>query len=131
VQAVPPQDEVVAAAAPGVPLVVQVADVDALRTQAQQYLDGIATKLTERLGQPVAAEVCLGDPTQVIADATHRQQADLVVMGTHGRTGLSRTVFGSVAGSVLRQAAAPLLLVRPTDLIEPTLLPASADTARA
>jgi nucleotide-binding universal stress UspA family protein len=73
----------------------------------------------------------LGDPAQVIADATHRQHADLVVMSTHGRAGLSRAVFGSVAGSVLRRAVAPLLLVRPTDLIEPTLLPAPATTTEA
>jgi hypothetical protein len=42
------------------------------------------------------------------------QQVDLIVMSTHGRSGLGRLVFGSVAESVLRGTRVPILLVRPS-----------------
>jgi hypothetical protein len=42
------------------------------------------------------------------------EQADLIVMATHGRTGIRRAVLGSVAGSVLRTTSTPVVLVHPT-----------------
>jgi nucleotide-binding universal stress UspA family protein len=53
-----------------------------------------------------------GDPASVIAETAAETGADLVVMGTHGRTGLTRFVMGSVAEKVLRQAPCPVLTVR-------------------
>jgi nucleotide-binding universal stress UspA family protein len=44
-----------------------------------------------------------------------RVSADLIVMGTHGRTGIRRVLLGSVAEQVLRQARCPLLIVPPAD----------------
>ena len=48
-----------------------------------------------------------------ILRATRRPKTDLVVMGTHGRTGLSRVLLGSVAGRVIRLSSCPVLSVRP------------------
>jgi Universal stress protein family len=42
-------------------------------------------------------------------------QADLIVMATHGRTGINRALVGSVAGTVLRTAATPVVLIHPTE----------------
>jgi len=53
-----------------------------------------------------------GDPATVIVETAHETDADLIVMGTHGRAGLTRLVMGSVAEAVLRQAPCPVLTVR-------------------
>jgi nucleotide-binding universal stress UspA family protein len=53
-----------------------------------------------------------GDPAAVIVDAAETQNCDLIVMGTHGRTGLSRLLMGSVAENVLRKATVPVLTVK-------------------
>lgn len=56
----------------------------------------------------------LGDPAGVILDQCAAYRADLIVMGTHGRSGVSRWMLGSVAERVLRSAQVPVLLVRAT-----------------
>jgi len=53
-----------------------------------------------------------GDPATVIAETAQDAAADLIVMGTHGRSGLPRLVMGSVAEDVLRRAPCPVLTVR-------------------
>lgn len=58
--------------------------------------------------------VLYGDPARVILDTALSERADLVVVGTHGRTGFKRALLGSVAETVLRHASCPVLLVRTT-----------------
>ena len=53
-----------------------------------------------------------GLPTDSILDAARKKPADLIVMGTHGRSGLSHALFGSIAESVLRKSSCPVLMVR-------------------
>jgi universal stress protein A len=53
-----------------------------------------------------------GEPSDAILLAAKDGGADLIVMGTHGRTGLSRLLIGSVAEAVLRRAACPVLTIR-------------------
>ncbi|MDR7417875.1 MAG: universal stress protein [Armatimonadota bacterium] len=53
-----------------------------------------------------------GNPRAVILDTAKRERADLIVMGTHGRTGLARLLFGSVAEHVVRHSPVPVLTVR-------------------
>jgi nucleotide-binding universal stress UspA family protein len=53
-----------------------------------------------------------GSPTEEILRTAEEVQADLIVMGTHGRTGLERLLLGSVAEAVLRQAPCPVLTVK-------------------
>ena len=54
-----------------------------------------------------------GTPYVVIADEAERSRANLIVMATHGRTGLSHLVMGSVATKVVRTATCPVLTVHP------------------
>lgn len=54
----------------------------------------------------------LGDPAPEIVQLAKEENADLIVMGTHGRTGLSRLLMGSVAEHVVRRAACPVLTIR-------------------
>jgi nucleotide-binding universal stress UspA family protein len=63
-------------------------------------------------GVPVRVDALEGDPAECILDAAEREQADLVAMSTHGRSGVGRWLFGSVAEKVLRTCPAPLLVVR-------------------
>jgi len=66
----------------------------------------------EDLKSPVESQLRRGDPAAEILDVAAGLQSDLVVMGSHGRTGLSRILIGSVAESVLRGAACPVLMVK-------------------
>lgn len=66
------------------------------------------------LGEPVTAlDVAFGPPADTIVAVARARRADLVVMGTHGRTGLSHFLLGSVAEHVVRAAPCPVLVVRP------------------
>ena len=62
---------------------------------------------------PIASvELQTGDPRTLIVDTAAELHADLIVMGTHGRRGVSRLLIGSVAEQVARTAPCPVLLVR-------------------
>ena len=63
-------------------------------------------------GLPADSVVCGGIPSHSILACALQRQCDLIVMGTHGRRGLSNGRFGSVAEAVLRQATCPVLTVR-------------------
>ena len=56
-----------------------------------------------------------GAPAQEIVAAAREAGADLIAMSTHGRGGLGRLIFGSVAEAVLREAEIPVLLMRTTE----------------
>ena len=59
------------------------------------------------------AQVAVGEPATSIAWAANARRADFIVMATHGRSGISHLVMGSVTESVLRRAPAPVLVLRP------------------
>jgi nucleotide-binding universal stress UspA family protein len=60
------------------------------------------------------AEVATGSPAETIVRVAHMRGADLIVMGTHGRTGLPHVLLGSVAEKVVRLAPCPVLTVKAT-----------------
>ena len=59
----------------------------------------------------VTQAVCFGEPTSEVNNYAQENGADMIVMGTHGRTGLVHLLMGSVAESVLRHARIPVLCV--------------------
>jgi nucleotide-binding universal stress UspA family protein len=61
----------------------------------------------------VLTEVRTGNPAQAIEDAFCQNGASLVFMATHGRGGILRTITGSVAGAVIKDGRAPVVLIRP------------------
>jgi nucleotide-binding universal stress UspA family protein len=65
-------------------------------------------------GYPVSVEIRFGEPAEEILAASQSRQVDMIAMTSHGRTGLSRLVSGSVAQQVLTKASVPVLLLRPT-----------------
>jgi len=63
----------------------------------------------------VVSEIISGSPHKQLIDYAERHGIDLIVMGTHGRTGLDRYLLGSVTERVVRTADMPVLTVRVTD----------------
>jgi len=67
-------------------------------------------------GVAVQTAVRTGEPATEIARAARDHSAAAVVMATHGRTGLKRTIMGSIAGQVVHRSPSPVMLVRPPGL---------------
>jgi nucleotide-binding universal stress UspA family protein len=85
--------------------------VDEAVAKATAVLETLAEGLRRRVPVgPVRVET--GDPRDVIDKVAREIDADLIVMGTHGRRGVARALLGSVAESVVRTAACPVLTVR-------------------
>jgi nucleotide-binding universal stress UspA family protein len=81
------------------------------RKIAARELTRLQSRLKRR-GIRVRAEIHFGVVAQMIVDAARRAKADLIVIATHGRTGLAHLVMGSVAERVVRAASCPVLTVR-------------------
>lgn len=86
--------------------------------EARQYLGGLAAA-PGSAALSVDVLVDEGDPAAVIASTARQEDADLIVMATHGRTGLARLTMGSVATTAVQRAHVPLLLIRPPMLERP------------
>jgi nucleotide-binding universal stress UspA family protein len=93
---------------------VTVEDVEARRAEAAEYLAPLAAEMKGR-GVRVQTVVRRGDPRAEILAGAREVGADLIAMTTHGRSGLGRLLFGSVAESVLRHAEIPVFLMRQTE----------------
>ena len=87
------------------------AQVMAVR-EAEEYLAAVVKRLADRGFGRVETHVWYGPPAAAIVEAATAQKADLIVMSTHGRSGLGRLVLGSVTESVLRGTTVPILVVR-------------------
>ena len=82
------------------------------RTAAESYLNQLAGK-TNYDGVNVKSEVIVNPlAADAIADYATKNDVDLIAISTHGRTGISRWVMGSVADRVLRSSCVPVLMVR-------------------
>ena len=79
--------------------------------QAEDYLRKVRNKLRRTVR--VEAMVKVGDPAREVLAAARSLKARLIVMTTHGRSGVSRWVQGSVAGKLLRESTIPLLAIGP------------------
>jgi nucleotide-binding universal stress UspA family protein len=93
---------------------------------AQQYLNAVKAQLVDKYAlDPLLIHTKLGygSTPEEIATIASKTKAELIVMTTHGRTGLSRLVTGSVATKVLKQSKVPVMLIRPdSEGEEPPLL---------
>lgn len=84
-----------------------------LRESAQRRLDALVEELAPGRGVTVLVEV--GVPSEGILDIARTKGIDLIVMGSHGRTGLKRAVLGSQAEVTVRRSAVPVLVVHARD----------------
>jgi nucleotide-binding universal stress UspA family protein len=83
------------------------------RQEATTYLNEMAAQV-RKVGVLSLRQVVLDAPsvTNAITELAGEESVDLIVMSTHGRSGFSRLVFGSVAGQVLHDAPCPVFLVK-------------------
>jgi nucleotide-binding universal stress UspA family protein len=90
---------------------VVIEDFEKRRVEAEEYLSAMASELRAK-GVRATTEVRRGEPVAEILAGARDAEADLIAMTTHGRSGLGRLLFGSVAEAVLRQAEMPVFLMR-------------------
>jgi nucleotide-binding universal stress UspA family protein len=83
----------------------------AIRRRGQRQLDAVLSRIARR-GVRARGLLLAGLPHEEIVAAARKQRADLIVLGTHGRTGFSRLLVGSVAARVIVRAPCPVLTVR-------------------
>jgi nucleotide-binding universal stress UspA family protein len=86
---------------------------DNVRSQILDEMRGDLETL-QAAGYEASGQVRFGDPAQEIVDCADEEEMDLIVMATHGRSGVSRLVLGSVAERVLRHTPVPVVMLRPT-----------------
>ncbi|MEK7873846.1 MAG: universal stress protein [Chloroflexota bacterium] len=91
--------------------------------EVDQYLKQYKEKLTKAGLKDVNWVVTSGDPAEEIIRYADRCGADLVVMGTHGRSEAFQWLFGSVASKVLQSLGIPVVILRPKAAVKP--LPSS------
>ena len=84
-------------------------DDESRRSHAE---DALRQRLSDERYRGIKIEVTIGDPGHEIADYAQEQQADLVIMPSHGRTGIRRLLIGSVAERVVRLAHCPVLVLK-------------------
>jgi nucleotide-binding universal stress UspA family protein len=81
------------------------------RSEAQSYMERIVKQIQEG-GLNVRADIIQGEAAESIVDYVDKQKVNLVIMATHGRSGIRRWAMGSVADKVVRHLNVPVLLVR-------------------
>lgn len=86
-------------------------DVGKMQKQADRYLNRKAKQLAKK-GIAVKTQVLLGNPAEEITSFAKQEGVDLIVMASHGRSGISRWAFGSVADKVFRASSSPVLMVK-------------------
>lgn len=86
---------------------------EAGKIAAMELVEDLATKLEEHLGDRTGAEVQEGDPRQIVLDKAAQFHADLIILGSHGRTGLTRFLLGSVSQAVSSRATCSVLIIKP------------------
>ena len=102
-----------------------------IEEQSNAKLNEIADGLKKKGNTRVKTLTVIGNPKREILAVSKKIKADLIVMGTHGRTGLGRLLMGSVAESVLRTAPCPVVTVKaPLPEAEPSSGAKAAETVQ-
>ncbi len=79
-------------------------------SEATSYLERVAGGMRDQ-GRVAMTVVGRGDPVRVLADAARKREVDLIVMATHGRSGVSAVWAGSIASRLVGTGVTPVLLV--------------------
>lgn len=81
------------------------------RTSAKGYLDQVSERLKQK-GSTIHSEVLVGDVAKRLADYAESNDIDLIIMATHGHSGVKRWIMGSVAEKLFRSVSLPVFMVR-------------------
>ena len=88
--------------------------IEATKNHCAVLLKQFSHDLVTSVAQQVSYLVETGNPFETIMDVAESYKVDLIVLATHGRTGIKRLVIGNVAEKVVRHAPCPVLTVKPT-----------------
>jgi len=83
------------------------------KAASDDYLNQVAQRLRGE-GMSVETQVVIGKAAESLSDFAEQNEVDLIVIATHGRSGISRWVRGSVADRILQSAHVPVMMVRAT-----------------
>ncbi|MBN2462133.1 MAG: universal stress protein [Dehalococcoidia bacterium] len=89
-----------------------------IKQQALEYLEKVKANFKTT---PVKGQVVMGQAADGILEVAQKEKVDLIAMTTHGRTGVSRWVYGSVATRIVGESLQPILLIRPSVPKEPKI----------
>jgi nucleotide-binding universal stress UspA family protein len=84
-----------------------------IQRQAEEYLEGIKANI-EKSGIKVRSQAILGKAAESILQVAKKENINLIAMTTHGRTGVSRWVYGSGASRIVEESLQPVMLIRPS-----------------
>ncbi|HVU67991.1 MAG TPA: universal stress protein [Ktedonobacteraceae bacterium] len=101
------------------PLITQDA-IDISLEHGNAYLDGLTTSHQELAGVALDRQVIVGHPAIIILSVLDEQVFDLIVMSSHGHTGVKRWILGSVAEKVIHHAPTPVLVLREGASLKPS-----------
>jgi nucleotide-binding universal stress UspA family protein len=89
-------------------------DIDRQTTEAKEYLASLQNRLA---GHQITAKTYVeyGPVVSTTLEIADKENVDLIALASHGRTGLARVFYGSVAAGILHSAARPLLVIRAQD----------------
>jgi nucleotide-binding universal stress UspA family protein len=79
---------------------------------AEKYLKEIVSQTKYRSGVRIETTVLYGNVADSLAEFANKNEADIIVIATHGRSGISKWVWGGVADRILRSSCVPVLMVR-------------------
>lgn len=100
---------------------------DAARERARQYVADCVNEMVDHdppvTLERVAVYVVTGDPAAMISELASALDASVIIVGTHGRRGLERALYGSVASDVVRLAPCAVYVVRPADFVHGKKVP--------
>jgi nucleotide-binding universal stress UspA family protein len=86
---------------------------EALMQKSRKYLAGVQAKLSSEEINVIAVSIEANSPAQAITDYAVKNGVDMIVIATHGYTGIKSVLLGSVAFKVLHESHVPVLLIRP------------------
>jgi nucleotide-binding universal stress UspA family protein len=84
------------------------------KAEAEKYLKEVVARL-RKTGVNARADVIYGKAGEVLSDYATKNKIDLVIIATHGRSGVSRWVWGSVADRLIHSVSVPVLMVRASE----------------
>jgi len=95
---------------------IPVGQAESITDDLRKYHEELVARAESQLrdcGFKTSTRVLMGDPREAILDMAKRECADLIVVGSHGRSGLTKLLMGSVASHVVTHAPCDVLVVRP------------------
>src|SRR5262249_60789851 len=93
------------------PTVIPQENLEGLRAQLEELVAGAERTLRE-VGFSTEGRVLAGDPREMLLQVAQSERADLIVVGSHGRSGLAKMVLGSVSSHVVTHAPCSVLVVK-------------------